>query len=159
MRGQVIGINTLKLASNYFTGIYEGMGFAIPITSAVDRFNQILANPGDIIRAEESISRYSEADKSEVSFGISGRTVEEFEVEYYDVPYGVLVDTVNADGSCGRAGILTGDIIIALDGKKVETFEKLVELKHDYNPGDEAVVRVYRDGEELDFKIIFDERK
>ena len=155
MRGQVIGINTLKLASNLFTStLYEGMGFAIPITLAVDTFNEILANPGDIIRHRA----YSEADNSSVSFGISGRTVDEAEIELYDVPAGVVVDNVTPNGACGRAGIISGDIIIALDGERVEDFEKLVELKHNYKPDDEAVVTVYRYGEELEFKITFDER-
>jgi len=155
MRGQVIGINTLKLASNFFTNtLYEGMGFSIPITLAVDKFNEILANPGEIIRHRS----YSAADNSEVSFGISGMTVPEEAVEEFNVPRGVIVDNVTPSGSCGRAGIISGDIIIAIDGKTVETFEDLVELKPDYNPGDEAVIRVYRDGEELDFTIMFDAR-
>jgi len=155
MRGQVIGINTLKLAANFLTNnIYEGMGFAIPITFAAGRFNDILANPGEINWHRE----YSIADLSTVSFGISGRTVSEAASYNYNVPRGVEVFHVTPDGTCGRAGVLDGDIIIALDGERIESFERLVMLKHDYSPGDEAVLTVYRDGEELNFNIIFDAR-
>ena len=156
MRGQVIGINTLKLASNIFAGtLYEGMGFAIPITLAADRFNDILANPGDFTGTAR---RYSPYDQSEVSFGIGGSTVSAQWAELVGVPRGVLIGSITPDGTVGRTGVEVGDIIIALDGERVQTFEELVELKHDYSPGDEAVLRVYRDGRELDFTIRFDAR-
>jgi len=164
MRGQVIGINTLKLASSILSPFmssisYEGMGFAIPISLAVERFNEIIANPneGEIIR-EPEVREYSEADVSEVSFGISGRSVDPSEAEHFDVPLGFIVMGVVPGGASGRAGIEVQDIIIALDGETVESFEELVALKVNYQPGDEAVVTVYRDGEILDLTIEFDAR-
>ena len=165
MSGQVIGINTLKLASSLgfmASSInYEGMGFAIPITLAVETFNDIIANPGEIIRLPQTpqVRQYDERDTSGVSFGISGRTVTAAEAEAYDVPRGFSVLDVSPGGASDRAGIKFQDIIIALDGETVESFEELIELKHNYQPGDEAVVTVYRDGEILELTIAFDARE
>ena len=164
MRGEVIGVNTLKLASSsmsLFGGInYEGMGFAIPITVAVERFNDIIANPGEVNRLpEETIPRiYDERDTSEVSFGIAGGTVSAELMEMFDLPQGFWISAIVPDGAADRAGIMVHDVIIALDGVTVESFEDVIELKPNYAPGDEAVVTVYRDGEILDLPLIFDAR-
>lgn len=157
MQGQVIGINTLKLASTFSTN-YEGMGFAIPIKSAVDTFNNIIANPG-ITAAEYIPGAYNENDKSSVSFGISGGTITESEAALYEIPQGVLVSEVNPVGACGKAGIQAYDIITALDGETVKSMDELVELKNKYKAGDKAVVTVDRNGEKLDFTITFDARE
>ena len=161
MKGQVIGINTLKLAST-ISASYEGMGFAIPITSAVAKFNDIIANPSSFsVKAQESDNEYvagsyNANDTSSVSFGINGGTVSKEMADFYDVPQGVVISGVKPDGACGKAGIKTDDIITALDGKTVTTMDELVELKNNYKPGDKAAVKVFRDGETLDITITFD---
>ena len=145
MKGQVIGINSMKLASYE----YEGMGFAIPVNVAIPVFNDIIANPGQIIREPAS----SAGDLSEVSFGLEGRTVDEEESDYYNIPQGWKIGNIIEDGPCWNSGLQLSDIIVALDGITVESTEDLYELKLNYKPGDKVIVTIYRNGDLYDFEI------
>ncbi|MCL2096449.1 MAG: trypsin-like peptidase domain-containing protein, partial [Oscillospiraceae bacterium] len=145
MRGQVIGINSMKLASTQ----YEGMGFAIPINIAIPAFNEIIANPGEIIE-----SPYGGAeDLSEVSFGLSGRTVDPDRAEYYNIPTGWQISGISEDGPSYSSGLQLSDIIIALDGETVSSTEDMYELKLKYRPGDTVTVTIYRNGDVYDFEV------
>lgn len=147
-KGQVIGINTMKLSSN----LYEGMGFSIPISIAAPTFNDIIANPGKINRAEGS-SGNTIVDTSNVSFGITGATVTADEATQKNIPQGFKIATIDPDGACANTGLQSSDIITALDGRAVKSFDDLANLKKNYKPGDKAFVTVYRNGDELDFEI------
>ena len=146
LKGQVIGINSMKLASSS----YEGMGFAIPINIAIPIFNDIIANPG--IKNSTGSVDFGSADTSTVSFGIQGNDVYD---DYTGEPYGWKIAVVNEDGPCWNSGIQTSDIIIALDGEMVTGYSDLVALKLNYKPGDKAVVTILRNGDEYDFTITF----
>ena len=154
MRGQVIGINSMKLASSD----YEGMGFSIPINIAIPVFNEIIANPNVIKTAPESNDSvaddgYSIKDKSNVSFGIKGGTVSDSMIANYNVPQGYCIDSVTEGGACYNSGISPGDIIVALDGEDVFGEDDLLELKLKYKPGDKVTITVYRNGRIFDFEV------
>ena len=119
MKGQVVGINSLKIASSE----YEGMGFAIPINSAIDTLNSIIANPGNIVRLPDSAA---EADKSEVSFGLKGETVSAAEAEIYGIPQGWKIAVIIEGGPCDGSGLQPSDIIVELDGSPVESTHRLI---------------------------------
>ena len=144
MKGQVIGINSMKLASTQ----YEGMGFAIPINIAIPVFNDIIANPG----VREAPAYYNSEDLSTVSFDIKGYTVYDEET---GIPQGWKIAEIYEDGACYNTGIQLSDIIIAVDGVTVSTTEDLLEIKMNYNPGDEATVRILRNGDIYEFVITF----
>ena len=139
MKGQVIGINSMKLAS----ADYEGMGFSIPINIAIPVFNEIIANPGVINEIP-----YVSDDFSAVSFGLTGDTV-------YDPHQGWQIDTIDENGPCYNSGLQIGDIIIALDGELVTSRADLLELKLKYKPGDKVIVTIYRNARLFDFEITF----
>ena len=144
-KGQVIGINTMKLASSSF----EGIGFAIPINIAIPVINDIIANPGIKLDTEAEIPiGYGVEDTSTVSFGLTGGTVIENGEQQ-----GWKISGINEDGPCHNSGIQLSDIIIALDGTDVRTHEDLVELKHNYNPGDKVMLTIFRNGDTYDFEI------
>ena len=147
MKGQVIGINSMKLASTD----YEGMGFAIPINTAIPVFNDIIANPGHINTSPDSV--YPD-DLSEVSFGLRGGTVTEEESMMKGIPQGWKIGEITEGGPCENSGLQLSDIIIALDGVTVMTTEDLYELKLNYKPGDKVTVTIYRNGDTYDFDII-----
>ena len=149
-QGQVIGITTMKLSTSYF----EGMGFAIPINIAIPVINDIIANPGIKLDTEsESAIGYGKEDTSTVSFGVSGVTVTEEESEYYNIPQGWKIGAINEDGPCHNSGIQLSDIIIALDGETVTSYEDMVALKNNYKPNDKVIVTVYRNGDTYDFEV------
>jgi len=145
MRGQVIGINSMKLASTQ----YEGMGFAIPINIAIPVFNDIIANPGSINRS----SGIESTDMSNVSFGLEGITIDEERSEYLNIPQGWQIRGIVEGGPSYNSGLQVSDIIVALDDEPVRSTEDMFELKLKYKPGDTVTVTIYRNGDLWDFEV------
>ena len=144
-RGQVIGINTLKL-----TDEYEGIGFAIPINGAISIMNQLIAD-GTVTDRSESLV------VGKASIGIQCVDITDQEAEYYGIPKGVLVMQINKTGSAAQAGLRRGDIIIEFNGERVESIDEVNAEKDKFNAGDEVTIRVFRDGEgELDITFNLD---
>ena len=138
-RGELIGINFLKASS---TGV-EGIGFAIPITSAMNTID-------DLIEVGYAKKPY---------IGISGRNVTEDLAKQYDTKVGVYVDTVEDDGPAKKAGLQEGDIIIAIDDTEVKTIQELNNYKaQNYKVGDTVTLTVYRDKEEIEVEITLAEQ-
>ena len=140
-QGQVIGVNTVKIAS---TDV-EGIGFAIPINEA----NEIA----------DSLRNYNYVkDRPYLGVMIDQTFTEEY-AERLGVPFGLLVYEVQPLTAAYKAGIHNSDIILKFDGQRVMTFKELEEEKNKHKPGDEVVIEVYRDGETLSIKVILDEEK
>lgn len=123
--GQVIGINSSKIAS---TGV-EGIGFAIPINEAKPIIQQLLTN-GKVTRP---------------MLGIGGYNLSDVPPEYRpDVPvdYGVLIRTLTAQAQA--AGLQKGDVIVKIDNQDVKTMADLRTYLFTKKPGDTVQVTVYR---------------
>ena len=108
VKGEVIGINSVK----YVDEDVEGMGFAIPITTAEP-----------II--EELKSREILSDEEKGYVGIVGEDISEQMSQAYRMPTGIYVYSVTEDGPAARAGIVTGDIIFKINDSSVSTMEQL----------------------------------
>lgn len=143
-KGQVIGINTLKLGANY-----EGIGFSIPINGALPIIRQLIEHGKVIERTESFVS-------SEGIIGIQASPITESEAEYYDIPVGVLVVQIDKDSSAAKAGLRRGDIITAYEGTAVKSVEELNRLKASDKAGDEVTITVYRDSDENGENKTFD---
>ena len=135
--GEVIGINTLKLAG---TGI-EGVGFAIPISSTTNIVNQLIEF--------KTVKR--------PYIGITGSAVDESVAEKYKVPTGVYVESVEKDSPAEKAGIQKGDIITKIEGKDVKSVNELNKVKYTYNIGDTVTLTINRNNEEQEIKITLTE--
>lgn len=122
LKGQVVGINTIKMMSNYST--IEGLGFAIPTT---------LAKP----IVEELIAQGYLTDR--LTIGLYGRPAE----------YGVYVESVIDGTGAADAGLQSGDLITAVNGTAVSTVEEVNEIKSGFRPGDLLRLTVVRNGENL----------
>lgn len=131
--GKVIGINTLKLSG---TGI-EGMGFAIPINSTKEIYEQLI--------------QYNKVKRPYI--GITGLDLDEKTAEYNKLVVGIYVKDIETFSAAEKAGIKIGDVIIAADGKTVTTMEELNEIKNSHNIGDEMTLKVNRDGKEIDITL------
>ncbi len=138
--GQVIGINSSKIISDYA----EGLGFAIPITSAKPIIDDLMRNGYVTGRA---------------SIGISGEDVGENNARYYDLPEGVYVRYIEKNSAAEASGIEVGDIIVAADGKNVKTMRELNRIKENFSSGDKLVLTVFRDGEKTEITLTLDEEK
>ena len=136
--GKLIGINTLKMSG---TGI-EGMGFAIPINSTLDISEQLIST-GKVKRPY---------------IGISGTDVSETLSEYYNIPVGVYVRSIQSDGPAKSSDLKPGDVIVKFNGEKIETMSQLNKTKNDGKIGDEVTLTVSRGGEEVDVKVTLTEQ-
>lgn len=137
-KGQVIGINTLKVAA---TGV-EGMGFAIPINSARPIYEQLI--------------QYNKVKRPFI--GISGRDLDEATAKKNNLVVGIYVASVDEFSAAEKAGIKPGDVIIKADGKEIKTMKELNEIKNTHNIGDTMNVTINRNGKEKELTITLQEQ-
>ena len=147
MRGEVIGINSVKLASQEV----EGMGYAIPITAV----EEII---GDLMNKEtrEKVS----AEKAGY-LGIECLGVTSDVAQMYDLPMGVYVKNVVEGSAAEKAGIKAGDVIIKLDGSTIASDDELIEALGYYEAGEtvEIVIKTRESGyQEQTFEVTLGSR-
>ena len=150
VRGELIGINAVLSSP---TGSYAGYGFAIP-TSIVTKVVSDLKEYGTVQRAMlgiqgTDVSNHSDMD--EKTLGELGFKEEDVKnMKYHE---GVLVTDLPEDGAAIGAGIQKGDIITAIDGKKVKTMAELQENMARHRPGDEVKVTLTRGKKEQNINV------
>lgn len=109
--GEVIGINSSKLAST----TVEGMGYAIPISDVSDIIDNLMNQE----------TKHKVADDKKGYLGIKGYDVTSESAEKYNMPTGVYVAEVVKNGGAEDAGITKGNVITALNGTTVDSMEAL----------------------------------
>ena len=130
MDGQVVGINNAKLED---TSV-EGMGYAIPITSA----SPIIA---DLMERQ---TRTKVAEDEVGYIGISLREVTSQISQMYNMPEGIYVVSVEEGSAAANAGIMKGDIITKFDGSSISSYSDLQKTLQYYAVGDSVTVTVQR---------------
>ncbi len=134
--GQVVGINSSKIVDTS----YEGLGFAIPIDSALPIINDLRENGYVTNRAV---------------LGISGQYVDSMTAYYYGFQStGFYVDSIS-NSSAKKAGLKQGDIIIRIDGVDVDSANAITSQLLTKEPGDMVTITVDRNGSEktMEFKL------
>ena len=142
INGEVIGINSNKIAASQV----EGMGYAIPISSA----SPIIA---DLLERQ---TRTDKVADGEVGYmGITMQDVTDQITQMLCIPGGVYVYDVTEDSAAEQAGIRKGDVIVKFDGQKVSTRVELKKLVEYYKAGETVSVTVKRftDGEYEDVEL------
>ena len=144
-KGQVIGVNALK---SYLAGIdeagipisTEGIGFAIPINEAITVAREIIEN-GSMERPGIGIQFYAMTQE---------------DADLWEVPRGALVQYITTGGPAAIGGMLVNDIIIGIDGEKVEDPGDVQDMVRQFAVGDTVVFKVWREniGREVDLTII-----
>ena len=135
MKGEVIGINSAKLASSQI----EGMGYAIPISTATPIIEELMnRKTRDLV------------DKADASYlGIAGVAVSQEVSKTYDIPEGIYVSEVTEDGPAEKAGITKGDIIKKFDGVSVSSMSEIKDQLRYYKAGETVKLLIKRsDGSE-----------
>ena len=136
MNGCVVGINSLKIASEE----YEGMGFAIPITSATEIFKKLIAGEevGDSAIASATprlgVTVYT-LDYGFENFRLTPRC------EY---PEGILVGTIEADTAVYAAGLELFDIITEFNGSKITSLDDLSAALSKCKAGQTVTMKLFR---------------
>ena len=122
--GEVIGINTIKLA----TEAVEGMGYAIPISDASEIISEL--------SSQKTKKKVSEDQQGYL--GIQGVDVNEDSAQMYGMPTGVYVSEVIAGGACEKAGIVKGSVITKLEGTTIDGMQTLKEQLQYYAAGEKV---------------------
>jgi serine protease Do len=142
--GQVIGINSMKLAQSSDGTSVEGMGFAIPSNEVVTIVNE-LVKKGKITRPQlgvrvVALNGIPEAYRSRLKIKSSLKN-------------GIYVASINKNSSASRAGMKSGDVITAVDGKKVDDVSSLHSILYSHKVGDTVNVTVNRNGRNVSLNV------
>lgn len=140
--GELVGINSMKIAQSSV----EGLGFSIPINSAIPIIEE-LEQHGEVKRPAMGVSLL---DLTEVPAFYQQQTLKIPE----EITTGVVVTDVVRGSAAETAGVQQYDVIVEMDGKKIEN---AIELrKHLYNEkevGDTLQLKVYRQGEIVELQL------
>lgn len=137
--GQVIGINSAKMSSSYGTASVEGLGFAIPINDAKAIIDDL-------------ISKGYVSGRPQI--GVSTVDITETYSSYLGLPMGVYVRMVAEGGAAEEAGIKEGDVIIGINDEAIATADELNNIKNQFKAGDTVTLKIYRNGQDLDFSLV-----
>ena len=129
--GEVIGITNMKLSSSQI----EGMGFAIPIETAIKYANMMIKGE-EIERPYLGITMYDSSAASSWSFFDRGTSAVD----------GIIVNSVQEGSPAEKAGFKKGDQIISIGGKEVEDVLHFKYELYKYNVGDTVKIVIKRDG-------------
>lgn len=130
MNGEVIGINSNKIGGT----AVEGMGYAIPITSASPIIADLMERQTRTKVAEDEVG-YIGISLQEVTSQIS---------QMYNMPEGIYVVSVEEGSAAANAGIMKGDIITKFDGSSISSYSDLQKTLQYYAAGDSATITVQR---------------
>ncbi|MBP3234007.1 MAG: trypsin-like peptidase domain-containing protein [Eubacterium sp.] len=122
--GQLIGINSVK----YVDSTVEGMGFSIPINSAMIIINDIIAG----------------TQKGNAYIGISGEGISKEYSQIYGFPEGIYIKEVEPGSPADKSGLHYGDIIVEFNGDEVYTVEDIQKKLRKCEAGDKVELVVYR---------------
>ena len=142
MNGEVVGINS-QIYSN--TGSYAGLSFAIPIDIA-NNVRQQLAATGHVTRGRIGVSIQQVTAALAESFGL-------------DRPRGAAVSSVDAGGPADKAGLKPEDIILSVNGRKIEQSSELPAVIAGIKPGNEADLEVWRGQSARHIGVVVEELK
>lgn len=134
MQGQVIGINSAKLASTEV----EGMGYAIPVSTASPIFEDLMNRQ----------TRTKVSSDQAAALGIKGQTVDSSIAEAYGIPQGVYVAEIEQGSAAEKAGITAGSVITKFDDTTIESMDDLKSCLEYYAAGEtvDLVVKIADNG-------------
>jgi serine protease Do len=138
MAGKVVGINTAIIASG------QGIGFAVPINMA-KRIIEQLKESGEVSRGWLGVGIQPLSDEMAEYYGIKGRK-------------GVFVVDAFPDDPAYKAGIRSKDIIIEINGKKVNDARDLTRKIANIPVGSTAEIKVLREGKAKTFEVVIAKR-
>ncbi len=140
-RGEVIGINTAIATQS---GGYQGIGFALPVNTAVNVYNQLIRS-GRVTRGSIGIS-WQKNERPEMLKAIGS-------------DHGVLVEQVTKGGPADKAGIKPEDVLLAMNGRPIKNGDDLVNRVAETPVGSAAKFTLDRDGKKMDVKVVIGDRE
>lgn len=145
MKGEVVGVVSAKYSDTQV----EGMGYAIPISSAKSIIETLINQ--EVVSQEKASY-----------FGIAGVDVTEDVSHQYDMPTGVYVTRVAANSGASKAGIKKGDIITSFNGRSITSMEEISDMMQYISAGSEVevvVAQAKNNYEETTLKVTLTNKK
>ena len=142
MAGQVIGINTAILTGGRG---YEGVGFAMPSSTAIGVYDQIVKS-GRVTRGSIGVSFQEDLGTNQITLKSLG------------APYGVVIEAVEPGSPAEKAGLKGGDVISAVNGQPVKTGNDLVNPIATSPIGSKVKITYYRDKQQRDTTATVEDR-
>jgi 2-alkenal reductase len=139
LRGEVIGINTLVVRNNQIGAPVEGLGFAVPSNTVRAVSEQLIAT-GKVLHPYLGIT-YTQID-ADVAIQRD-----------LSVQQGALINEVVARGPAAQAGVRSGDIFTAINGKPIDGSTSLRRVMMQYRPGETIKVDLLRNGRTISVNI------
>lgn len=123
--GQVVGINSQKIAATD----YEGIGFAIPTAEAKPIIDDLISH-GRVT--------------GRVKLGITAYAIDEYAARMTGLPAGIRVGSTESGSDVAAKGIVPGDIITAINGESIASFSDVADVLKGFKPGDIVTLDVTR---------------
>ncbi len=136
MHGEVIGVNAAIFSPS---GGNVGIAFAIPASTAQDVIME-LKNDGTVVRGWLGVQIQNVTDDIAESLGLDGA-------------HGAIIAEAQEDGPARKAGLRSGDTILAVDGTEVKGPRELSKIIAAYDPDARVDITVWRDGETQDVTV------
>lgn len=118
------------------------MGFAIPINSTIDIYQQLI--------------EYNKVKRPYM--GISGIDLDEKTAKANNLVQGIYIKSIDEFSAAEKAGLKIGDVIIKADDKDIKTMNELNEIKNSHQIGDNMNLKVNRAGKEIDVTVTLQEQ-
>lgn len=141
MAGELVGINSLKLASDNV----EGMGFSIPVSEMIPIIQQI-EETGKVSYPKIGISMVSVSDMSPYArqeYGISDKVTE-----------GIVVVEIVPGSAAASSTLQQSDVIQSIEGLEVKSFKEFRKKLFEYRPGDKITLGVIRGNDSLEIDVV-----
>ncbi len=143
MKGEVVGITTAKYSGSTSSGAtIEGISFAIPID--------------DVLRKVTDLKDYGYLTGAYL--GITVSDTDETYAEYFGIPAGAYVRSVEPGYCAAAAGMQAKDVIVKLGDYEISSLNDLSRALEKYAPGDTVQILVYRGGGRVTLTVTLDQR-
>jgi serine protease Do len=142
MEGEVIGINTAIYTES--SG-YQGVGFAMPSNTIAQVFNQLVSPAHKVERGSIGITFSAEPSPAVTRMYGGGK--------------GVVVQDVTPGGPAAQAGLKSGDAIVSVGGRPINTGDELVGEVSSHHPGDKLKVGYLRNGKQEEATVAVADRQ
>ena len=147
--GELMGIPTLKYTGSYYSGAsVEGIGMCIPVNAVKPLIQSVLSGeikaeaPKEAEQAQDSAADLT--GKPRMGVSIADVNTASRAAQLGQIPNGVFITEVEADGPAVKAGLIAGDIIVDVNDTVITSTTQLIELVGQYKAGDVLQVKVYR---------------
>jgi serine protease Do len=138
--GKIIGVNSIKIS---VSGV-EGLGFAIPVNTTKPIVSQLI--------------KYGYV-KGRPLIGLSGQEITKDIAQYYNLPVGIFIVSVEPGSGAAKAGIQKKDILVNLAGKKVTSMLDVNSIKNSHKAGDTVKIVIVRGKKRIEMNLTFSEAR